>query len=93
MKSKLQESQSIAKKVIRSIRGHGRGWVFSPASFKGLGSCSAVESALRRHKDEGTIRRLARGLYDYPRTDPGVYEGHSLRAELDRPGHPFQIVY
>ncbi len=72
MKSKLQESQSIAKKVIRSIRGHGRGWVFSPASFKGLGSCSAVESALRRHKDEGTIRRLARGLYDYPRTDPDL---------------------
>lgn len=29
-----------------------------------------MESALRRHKNEGTIRQLARGLYDYPRTDP-----------------------
>ncbi len=53
-----------------AIRAHGRGWVFTPASFKGLGSRAAVESALRRHKSEGTIRQLARGLYDYPRTDP-----------------------
>ncbi len=70
MKNDTQTPQSITKKVLRSIRGHGRGWVFSPASFKGLGSRSAVESALRRHKNEGTIRQLARGLYDYPRTDP-----------------------
>jgi hypothetical protein len=44
--------------------------VFTPASFKGIGSRAAVESALRRHKNNGTIRQLARGLYDYPRTDP-----------------------
>ena len=62
--------QSVANKVFGAIRGHGRGWVFTPASFKGIGSRSAVESALRRHKNDGTIRQLARGLYDYPRTDP-----------------------
>jgi len=62
--------QSVSNKILRSIRGHGRGWVFTPASFKGIGSRSAVESALRRYKNEGTIRQLARGLYDYPRTDP-----------------------
>jgi len=52
------------------IRGHGLGWVFTPASFKGIGSRAAVESALRRYKNDGTIRQVARGLYDYPRTDP-----------------------
>jgi len=72
MKNNPQEVQSIAQQILRSIRVHGRGWVFSPASFKGLGSRAAVESALRRHKNEGTIRQLARGLYDYPRTDPQI---------------------
>ena len=70
MKGKPQTPQSISQQILRTIRAHGRGWVFSPASFKGLGSRAAVESALRRHKNEGTIRQLARGLYDYPRTDP-----------------------
>jgi hypothetical protein len=63
-------AQSIANMILESIRGHGRGWVFTPANFKGVGSRTAVESALRRHKNEGIIRQLARGLYDYPRTDP-----------------------
>jgi hypothetical protein len=63
-------AQSIANMILKSIRGHGRGWVFTPANFKGVGSRTAVESALRRHKNEGIIRQLARGLYDYPRTDP-----------------------
>ena len=31
-----------------------------------------MTSSLRRHKNEGTIRQLARGLYDYPRTDPQI---------------------
>lgn len=61
--------QSVAKSILEGIRGHGPGWVFTPASFKAIGSRSAVESALRRHKNDGTIRQLARGLYDYPRTD------------------------
>jgi len=62
--------KSVAKNILEMIHGHGRGWVFTPASFKAIGSRSAVESALRRHKNNGTIRQLARGLYDYPRTDP-----------------------
>lgn len=59
--------ESITDKVLRTIRGHGLGWVFSPAYFSNIGSRSAVESALRRLKKEGVIRNIARGLYDYPR--------------------------
>ena len=62
--------QTVANRVLKIIRGHGLGWVFTPANFKGIGSRSAVESTLRRHKNDGTIRQLARGVYDYPRTDP-----------------------
>ena len=62
--------KSVARNILEMINGHGQGWVFTPASFKAIGNRSAVESALRRHKKAGTIRQLARGLYDYPRTDP-----------------------
>lgn len=62
--------QTVVDKILKVIRGHGLGWVFSPANFQGVGSRSAVESALRRLKNEGVIRNIARGLYDYPRKDP-----------------------
>jgi Family of unknown function (DUF6088) len=62
--------QSIDNKIINRISGHGKGWVFTPAHFSDLGSRDAVASALRRYRQSGRIRQLARGLYDYPRTDP-----------------------
>lgn len=61
---------SIDKKVLSRIYGHGRGWVFTPTAFMDLGSRMAVDSALARHKRTGTIRQLARGLYDYPIEHP-----------------------
>ncbi len=62
-------SQSIDNKVLSRIYGHKRGWVFTPDHLSGVGSRNAVASALKRHKQSGLIRQLARGLYDYPRTD------------------------
>ncbi len=43
--------------------------MFTPESFRDLGSRNAVASALKRYKHAGLIRQLARGLYDYPRMD------------------------
>jgi len=65
-----KHAQSIDKKVINRILGHGKGWVFTPANFSDLGSRDAVASALRRYRKSGLIRQLVRGLYDYPRTEP-----------------------
>lgn len=62
--------QSIDNKIRNRIYGHGRGWAFTPAHFSDLGSRDAVASALRRYRQSGVIRQLARGLYDYPGTDP-----------------------
>ena len=62
--------QTIDGKVVSRIYGHGKGWVFTPYHFKDLGSRDAIASALKRYKRSGLIRRLARGLYDYPKTDP-----------------------
>lgn len=73
--------QSTGDKILKVIRGHGTGWVFTPASFKKIGNRSAVESALRRHKNDGTIRQVARSLYDYPPRDPRL---GLLSPSLDR---------
>jgi hypothetical protein len=62
--------QSIDFKVLSRIYGKGRGWVFTPNHFVDLGSRKAVASALARHQAKGTIRNLARGLYNYPKYHP-----------------------
>ena len=41
--------------------------MFSPSQFLDLGNRSAVGVALHRLTKGGTIRRLSRGLYDYPK--------------------------
>ena len=45
----------------------GKGAVFSPGHFLDLGSRRAVDVALHRLTQAGTIRRIARGLYDFPK--------------------------
>lgn len=68
--SMSKHAQSVDLSVRSRIFGNGRGWVFTPKHFQHLGSDSAIDSALRRLKASGTIRQLARGLYDYPVQDP-----------------------
>ena len=60
-------SHSTVYNIVTRIYGKGRGWCFTPKSFLDLGSPQAVRTALHRLAKKGTIRRLARGLYDYPR--------------------------
>ncbi|MEM9444381.1 MAG: DUF6088 family protein [Verrucomicrobiota bacterium] len=61
---------SIDNKIISRIYGLKRGIVFTPKKFRDLGSKQAVFNALKRYVESGTIRRLAPGLYDYPRKHP-----------------------
>lgn len=65
-----KHATSTDSKILDRVRGHGHGWVFTPAQLADLGSRNAVASALKRFKAIGTIRQLARGLYDYPVQDP-----------------------
>lgn len=44
----------------------------TPGDFLDLGSREAIDLALHRMVKKGTLRRLARGLYDYPRRDPDL---------------------
>ncbi len=62
--------QSIDSKILNRVYGSGRGSVFTPGDFLDIGNRTAVDKALSRLALKGTVRRLARGLYDYPKTHP-----------------------
>ena len=62
--------QSIDSNMLNRIYGSGMGAVFTPGRFLDLGSRDAVDKVLSRLVQKGAIRRLARGLYDYPKTHP-----------------------
>ena len=57
----------ITSKIKKRIVGKGRGAVFSPVDFLGIGSRASVDQTLSRLADQGVIRRLTRELYDYPK--------------------------
>ena len=59
-------NQSIENKLLNRIRGHGRSWAFSQRDFAGIGSRSAIDLALHRLLRKNAIRRVMRGIYDYP---------------------------
>jgi hypothetical protein len=46
--------------------------VFTPKRFLDLGSRNAVDQALFRLSQHGTIRKISRGLYDYPKQHPQI---------------------
>ncbi len=62
-------TNSTENKILYRIRGMGRGSIFYPSRFYDIGSRNAVASALKRLKQNGVIRHLCRGLYDYPKQD------------------------
>jgi hypothetical protein len=62
--------QSIENKILKRISDKKIGWVFTPSYFLNLGNRDAIDQALGRLVRCGSIRRLARGLYDYPDKHP-----------------------
>lgn len=70
MSIKENLTQSIDVRILAAIHGRGRGSVIVPADFLKIGSREAIDTALFRLARKGTIRRLARGVYDFPKHHP-----------------------
>jgi len=70
MSGRKKSPQAIDSRIVAAIHGRGRGSVFVPADFLDIGSREAVDVALHRLARQGTIRRLARGVYDFPKEHP-----------------------
>ena len=58
--------QDPIRKILARIYGSGRGAVFTPKDFLDLAGPETVRQALGRLTRGGKIRRLLRGVYDYP---------------------------
>lgn len=59
--------QTIEDKIISRIYGRGRGWSFSANDFSAEFGRSTVDWVLCELVAKGTLRRVCRGIYDYPK--------------------------
>jgi len=59
---------SVDAMIKNRIFDHGKGWCFTVMHFRDLGSDTAIRKTLSRLQKQNFIRRLAKGVYDYPIT-------------------------
>lgn len=64
--------KTVAGQILRRVRGWGRAGVFTQSDFFDLAdrTTGVIDQTLSRLARRGTIRRIGRGLYDYPRINP-----------------------
>jgi len=74
--------KSIEKQITSRAHGRGNGWAFSAKDFVRLGSRAAIDIALVRLLAKGTIRRVIRGIYDFPKHSALL--GQTLSPDLDQ---------
>jgi len=58
--------QPIEDKIISRIYGRGRGWAFTKVDFIAEFGAANIHKALSNLAGSGRIRRVCRGVYDYP---------------------------
>lgn len=78
-------NKSIEKQLISVVYGNGRAWAFSRKDFSLLAEAELVDKALSRLAKKGTIRRLSRGLYDYPLFSKWLQQ--ALGPDMDQVAH------
>lgn len=74
--------ETIENKIYRRIRGKGCLWAFSDSDFWDIASRESVRQSLVRLFKAGKIRRLFRGLYDYPKVSKFLNEQMSPDLSL-----------
>jgi len=66
--SNLNDQQTLPQRIIDRITAKS-GKVWTPVDFVDLGPRDAVDKALQRMVKSDDLRRIARGLYDKPKTN------------------------
>lgn len=77
-------NKGLADKIMSRIKRHGRGsGVYCAKDFLDLGGRAAVDQALSRLAKAGTLRRVGRGLYDWPLVGTfAAMKGKVLRPDV-----------
>jgi hypothetical protein len=66
------ERRTTESRILARVRERGPGTVFTASDFFDLGAAQAVYQALTRSAASGVIRKIARGVFEYPRVDPDL---------------------
>ncbi len=77
--------QSIENKLFYIIKGTGRGYVFSAADFSDKFNGTTVDWVLSNLALQNKIRRVIRGIYDFPKYSELL--GQYLSPEIDKVAH------
>ena len=77
--------QSIENKLFSIIKGTGRGYVFSAADFSDKFNSTTVDWVLSNLVLQNKIRRVMRGIYDFPKYSELL--GQYLSPEIDKVAH------
>ncbi|MEN8177168.1 MAG: DUF6088 family protein [Pseudomonadota bacterium] len=78
-------TQSVENKIISRIYGRGRGWAFTKTDFVAEFGEANIHQALSSLTKADKIRRVCRGVYDYPRYSELL--GRKLSPYLDQVAH------
>lgn len=79
--------QTINNKILSRIYGHGRGWAFFPNEFVGEFDRKQIDNVLSDLTEVDKIRRICRGMYDYPKYSELL--GQQLSPDHDQVARAF----
>lgn len=79
--------QSIDNKILSRIYGRGRGWAFFAKDFSSDFGSANIDKALSALTKQGKIRRICRGMYDYPKYSE--FLGQTLSPDFDQVAQAF----
>jgi len=73
---------NIREQIEKRIAEAGLGYVFTRKDFQDISSSGSVGQILSRLVKDGMIRRIGRGIFDYPKTNPAL--GGELSPNMDQ---------
>ena len=76
---------SVENKLVRRIKRRQPGYCFTAKDFLDIGSRASVDQGLSKLRKQGKIRRVCRGVYEYPRQ--GKLINKPLPADFDQVAH------
>ncbi len=88
--------QTSRSKILARIRRQGKGYAFSAKDFTKIANRGMIDVTFAALLKDGTIRRVLRGLYDFPKRNPLL--GGQLKPDIDESAralarrHRWQIV-
>jgi len=79
--------KTLYDKAFYYIAGHGRGWSFSSSDLLTKFSRQQADNVLSELLKDGKIRRVCRGLYDYPKYSEFLKQ--NLSPDMDQVARAF----